>query len=217
MWINFSLKRFSMGIYSTAWITKPLSRLRGVNTGQRISRKKHRKLDGLLKLRRCGIRGISPIRNTKRRLTIPKPIRSVIYHRITIRNDSGIGIMPRKFAHNFHRSVPSIILRFMVLMADDSGGTRDALERFWRNVFGGFASARFHRPDSGVGLSEIAQAHLKSMRTITDEMDIFTCKPHNDLLSNREDNGAYTIANPGEGICCLLPKRWLSRSQPECW
>ena len=86
------------------------------------------------------------------------------------------------------------------------GSTRDALERFWRNVFGGFASARFHRPDSGVGLSEIAQAHLKSMRTITDEMDIFTCKPHNDLLSNREDNGAYTIANPGREYAVYFPK-----------
>ena len=64
----------------------------------------------------------------------------------------------------------------------------------------------FHRPDSGVGLSEIAQAHLKSMRTITDEMDIFTCKPHNDLLSNREDNGAYTIANPGREYAVYFPK-----------
>ena len=86
------------------------------------------------------------------------------------------------------------------------GSTRDGLERFWRNVFGGFASARFHRPNSGVGLSEIAQAHLKSMRTITDEMDVFTCKPHNDLLSNREDNGAYTIANPGKEYAVYFPK-----------
>ncbi len=86
------------------------------------------------------------------------------------------------------------------------GSTRDGLERFWRNVFGGFASARFHRPDSGVGLSKIAQAHLKSMRTITDEMDIFTCEPHNDLLSNRADNGAYTIANPGKEYAVYFPK-----------
>ena len=86
------------------------------------------------------------------------------------------------------------------------GSTRDGLERFWRNVFGGFASARFHRPNSGVGLSEIAQAHLKSMRTITDEMDVFTCEPHNDLLSNRSDNGAYTIANPGKEYAVYFPK-----------
>ncbi|RKU28355.1 hypothetical protein C6497_09040 [Candidatus Poribacteria bacterium] len=86
------------------------------------------------------------------------------------------------------------------------GSTRDGLERFWRNIFGGFASARFHRPDSGVGLSEIAQAHLKSMRMITDEMDVFTCEPQNQLLSNREDNEAYVIANPGKEYAVYFPK-----------
>ncbi|MYG07949.1 hypothetical protein F4167_15320, partial [Candidatus Poribacteria bacterium] len=83
--------------------------------------------------------------------------------------------------------------------------TQDGLERFWRNIFGGFASARFHRPDSGVGLNKTAQAHLKSMRTITDEMDIFTCEPRNELLSNRADNGAYTIANPGQEYAVYFP------------
>ena len=86
------------------------------------------------------------------------------------------------------------------------GSTRDGLERFWRNIFGGFASARFHRPDSGVGLSKVAQAHLKSMRMITDEIDIFTCEPNNELLSNREDNEAYTIANPGKEYAVYFPK-----------
>ncbi|MDE0015258.1 MAG: hypothetical protein OXU51_03655 [Candidatus Poribacteria bacterium] len=85
------------------------------------------------------------------------------------------------------------------------GSTQDGLERFWRNIFGGFASARFHRPDSGVGLNKTAQAHLKSMRTITDAMDIFTCEPRNELLSNRADNGAYTIANPGQEYAVYFP------------
>ncbi|MCG9129825.1 hypothetical protein JT359_19720, partial [Candidatus Poribacteria bacterium] len=86
------------------------------------------------------------------------------------------------------------------------GSTRDGLERFWRNIFGGFASARFHRPDSGVGLTEIAQAHLKSMRMITDEMDVFNCEPSNELLSNREENEAYVIANPGQEYAVYFPK-----------
>ena len=85
------------------------------------------------------------------------------------------------------------------------GSTRDGLERFWRNIFGGFASARFHRPDSGVGLSEIAQAHLKSMRMITNKMNVFTCEPCNDLLSNREDNEAYVFANPGKEYAVYFP------------
>ena len=85
------------------------------------------------------------------------------------------------------------------------GTDQDGLERFWRNVFGGFASARFHRPTSGLGLGERAQAHIKSARMLTDEMDIFTCEPHNDLLSNRVENGAYAIVHPGREYAVYFP------------
>lgn len=85
------------------------------------------------------------------------------------------------------------------------GGTRDGLERFWRNVFGGMASSRFHRPDSGEGLYENAQAHIRSMRMLTDSMDIFTAEPHNDLLSNREENEAYVAAIPGKEYAVYFP------------
>ena len=86
------------------------------------------------------------------------------------------------------------------------GTTRNGLERFWRNIFGGLASARFHRPPNGLGLTETAQASLKSMRMITDEMHIFTCEPNNELLSNREENEAYTITNPGKEYAVYFPK-----------
>ncbi len=86
------------------------------------------------------------------------------------------------------------------------GTTQNGLERFWRNIFGGLASARFHRPPNGLGLGKTAQASLKSMRTITDEMDVFKCEPNNDLLSNREDNEAYVFANPGEEYAVYFPK-----------
>jgi len=77
------------------------------------------------------------------------------------------------------------------------GSTRDAQERFWRNIFGGLASSRFHRPPAGLGLNEIAQAHIKSLRMFTDQMEITSCEPHNDLLGNRSWNEAYCTANPG--------------------
>lgn len=85
------------------------------------------------------------------------------------------------------------------------GGTQDGLERFWRNIFGGMASSRFHRPNSGQGLNKKAQAHIKSMRMLTDSMDIFTCEPHNDLLSNRKENGAYATAIPGKEYAVYFP------------
>lgn len=40
---------------------------------------------------------------------------------------------------------------------------------------------------------------------ITDKMDIFTCAPHNDLLSNRNSNEAYCLANPGKEYAVYFP------------
>lgn len=85
------------------------------------------------------------------------------------------------------------------------GTDRDAQERFWRNVFGGMASARFHRPPSGLGLGELAQANLKSMRMLTDRMNIFTSEPRNDLIVDRRDNFAYMTCEPGKQYAIFLP------------
>jgi hypothetical protein len=77
------------------------------------------------------------------------------------------------------------------------GTTRDAIERFWRNIFGGLAAVRFHRPATGLGLSEKAQRCIQSARMLTDALDtFFSCQPHVDLLSNRSYNEAYCFANP---------------------
>jgi hypothetical protein len=85
-------------------------------------------------------------------------------------------------------------------------GTR----RFWRNVFGGCASARFHRPGPshhffGIGLSELAQAHIKSLRMLTDAMHVFSCEPRNDLLGDRSPNEAYCLAEPGRQYAVYFP------------
>lgn len=85
------------------------------------------------------------------------------------------------------------------------GDTRDGTERFWRNIIGGMASARFHRPPAGIGLDETAQAHLKSARMLTDRMRIFDCEPRNDLLRDRADNAAYLTARPGVEYALYFP------------
>lgn len=85
------------------------------------------------------------------------------------------------------------------------GSHRDAQERFWRAVFGGVASARFHRPPAGMGLNDIVQAHIRSLRMFTDEIDLTHCEPHLDLLSLRSQNEAYCIANPGVEYGIFFP------------
>jgi len=71
--------------------------------------------------------------------------------------------------------------------------TRHASECFWRNILAGSASSRFHRPPYGMGLAKKAQAHIKSMRLLTAELDIFKAVPDSGsrLLSNRSANEAY--------------------------
>ena len=85
------------------------------------------------------------------------------------------------------------------------GTNRDAQERFWRNILGGLASSRFHRPPAGLGLSETPQAHLKAMRTVTDDVDVFSCEPHLDLVDDRSVNEAYCAANPGIEYVVFFP------------
>lgn len=85
------------------------------------------------------------------------------------------------------------------------GNSRDGIERFWRNIFGGLASTRFHRPNGGLGLSPPAQRNIQSARQFTDSFDIFSCNPRNDLLSDRAPNEAYCLANPKSEYAIYFP------------
>ena len=86
----------------------------------------------------------------------------------------------------------------------------EGTQRFWRNVFGGCASSRFHRPGPShhyfaIGLSELAQAHIRSMRMLTGRIDAFTCEPRNELLAERVSNEAYCLAQPGKEYAVYFP------------
>ncbi|MBP7052854.1 MAG: DUF1593 domain-containing protein [Phycisphaerae bacterium] len=77
------------------------------------------------------------------------------------------------------------------------GNNRDGLERFWRHVIGGAASARFHRPDSGLGLSAPAIAAIRAARELESLVKPWEVEPANHLLSDRAENEAYAAARPG--------------------
>lgn len=80
------------------------------------------------------------------------------------------------------------------------GNDDDALERFWRGIIGGSAAVRFHRPTSGIGLNDLAQATLRSARLLMTEFDIFRATPDgaSKLLLERDPDEAYITAVPGE-------------------
>ncbi|MGD2174530.1 MAG: hypothetical protein PVJ27_03930, partial [Candidatus Brocadiaceae bacterium] len=86
-----------------------------------------------------------------------------------------------------------------------SGEAVHGEERFWRNVFAGVSAVRFHRPKTGLGLSRLAQTHIRSMRMLTAEMDLLNCEPHNDLLAERTEDAAYCLARSGaEYAVCFM-------------
>ena len=85
-------------------------------------------------------------------------------------------------------------------------GTRS----LWRNIFGGFATSRFHRTanpfnPAGIGLLPLAQTQIRSLRMFTDEMEVFVSEPANHLLSNREENEAYAFAEIGRQYAVYFP------------
>jgi hypothetical protein len=85
-----------------------------------------------------------------------------------------------------------------------SGSPKDGVERFWRNILGGSASARFHRPTSGNGLNDLAQASLKAVRNMEDRVKMWEVKADNELVLNREANEAYLALRPGEKYMCYF-------------
>jgi hypothetical protein len=97
-------------------------------------------------------------------------------------------------------------------------GEEESVARMGRIVFAGAAGARFHRPhpiedpammyeksDFGLGISPRAQKVIKSLRMATDELDIAMMQPRNDLLSDREENEAYLLAEPGRQYALYFP------------
>ena len=79
-----------------------------------------------------------------------------------------------------------------------TGGPEDGVERFWRNIIGGSAAVRFHRPDAGNGLNDLAKASIKAARILAGLIPMWEVTPRMDLLSHRSPNEAYLAAKPGK-------------------
>lgn len=82
---------------------------------------------------------------------------------------------------------------------------QDGIERFWRHLLAGAASMRFHRPDSGLGLNDKAVAAICAARMLESKIPLWTVRPANELLSEREPNEAYVSANPGRAYAVYFP------------
>jgi hypothetical protein len=86
-----------------------------------------------------------------------------------------------------------------------AGNDLTGTTKVWRTIFGGGAGVRFHRNTKdqsgdfwfGLGLTDLAQTHIRSARLLLDQIEIFAMAPDNGLLSARENDEAYCLAEAG--------------------
>jgi len=82
------------------------------------------------------------------------------------------------------------------------GTDQDGVERFWRLLLGGAAAVRFHRPESGLGLSDKAKASIQAARKVESLIPWWELQPAMELLNEREPNEAYATAKAGQA--CVI-------------
>ena len=82
-----------------------------------------------------------------------------------------------------------------------------AVQNFFRNIIGGFASSRFHRPPGGLGLSEKSIHSLKTIREIEKYVKFWEIEPKMELLSDIEAGEAYVAAKEGEAYVVYFPEK----------
>jgi hypothetical protein len=86
-----------------------------------------------------------------------------------------------------------------------SGSNDDGVQRFCRDVIGGCAAVRHHRPNSGNGLNEKAQASIHAIRKVETLVKFWEVQPYTELLSGAEENEAYLVAKKGEKYVLFFP------------
>jgi len=79
-----------------------------------------------------------------------------------------------------------------------SGTPEDGIERFWRDLLAGCASARFHRNGVGNGLNPNAKASIQAARKVEATASWWDIEPRNDLLQDRTSDEAYLACRPGK-------------------
>ena len=82
---------------------------------------------------------------------------------------------------------------------------QDGKERFFRHLIGGAAAARFHRPDSGLGLNDAAKQAIRAVRQLETRIKLWDVEPCMELLGERKANEAYACGSPAVGYLVYFP------------
>jgi hypothetical protein len=84
--------------------------------------------------------------------------------------------------------------------------TEHAVQSFFRNLVGGYATSRFHRPPHGIGLSGPSINSIKTIRKIEEQVKLWDIASRMDLLNDVEENLAFIAAKEGEKYVIYFTK-----------
>ena len=119
------------------------------------------------------------------------------------------------FVRNYLKKLPRPMNTTKTYGADGNKfghSDQDAIERFWRHLLAGAASLRFHRPDSGLGISDKAVACIRAARMVERRVPMWNLDPANELLTERSDNEAYAAASEDRDMLVVF---FPSNPEPE--
>ncbi|MBX3422112.1 MAG: prolyl oligopeptidase family serine peptidase [Pirellulaceae bacterium] len=108
----------------------------------------------------------------------------------------------RQYLEKFPRPMNSI----KVYGADGNkfnDSDQDAIERFWRNLLGGAAAIRFHRPDSGLGINDRAIACLRAAGRVQASVPMWNLRPATERLAQCDPNECYAAATENDSTVVL--------------
>jgi hypothetical protein len=81
----------------------------------------------------------------------------------------------------------------------------DAIERFYRVLLGGVASARHHRRPHGQGQRDEALGSIRAVRNIETLVKFWDLSPAMHLMTDRDANEAFLAAIPGDTYVLYFP------------
>ena len=85
------------------------------------------------------------------------------------------------------------------------GSTKQAIERWWLHLLGGVAAVRFHRPDSGLGLSDLSISSIKAARKLESLVKLWELNADRQSLLERSGNKAYITYKSDKVYLVFLP------------
>ena len=119
--------------------------------------------------------------------------------------ETGLWVRNRVIEKDMVRPINHVKMYGGLHAEDWTRGSKEGMERFWRNIFAGHAAVRFHRPPSGIGLNHQAQHQIRSARMLTRIVDFFTLELSNHLIGGRHDNEAYCLSNEKDEYLLYFP------------